>query len=369
MRERPIQDLLDAIAQLGVTATSDNGSGCPPITIQAAGARAGSVTVRADVSSQFLSGLLMASPFIGGPVTIRIDGPLVSEPYVEMTMAMLQHWGIEIRQEGTTYRVSEWAGQGPPNQYVIEPDASAASYFFGAAAILGGKVVLGWHAPGCLQGDMKFPEVLATMGCKSMWCVDGYVVQGPESSRLRGIDVDMNAISDTVMTLGAVACFADGPTTIRNVAHIRHKETDRIAALATELRRLGAEVEEIADGLTITPNCAWGGGRNVQRPPDGNEPGVNRVEGAGREDQEPRLRREDVPGVLAGPGKVAVDRDLLLGRFGPERAEGVDLGEDLGPVFALGLGQLPLQLPHLFLAVIPPVQLGATLHHDGQSPA
>jgi 3-phosphoshikimate 1-carboxyvinyltransferase len=139
--------------------------------------------------------------------------------------------------------------------YRIEPDASAASYFWAAAAILGGRVTVAGLTDRSLQGDVAFVDVLGQMGCRVEKCDSGVTVHGRP---LRGIDVDMNAISDTVMTLGAVACFADGPTRIRNVAHIRHKETDRIAALATELRRLGAEVEEFADGLTITPRPLHG---------------------------------------------------------------------------------------------------------------
>src|SRR5205085_11746054 len=140
--------------------------------------------------------------------------------------------------------------------YVIEPDASAASYFFAAAAITGGTVtVLGLSRKNSLQGDVGFVDLLEQMGCRVEECTTGITVHGRP---LHGIDVDMNDISDTVMTLGAVACFADGPTTIRNVAHIRHKETDRIAALAAELRKVGATVEEFADGLTITPRPLHG---------------------------------------------------------------------------------------------------------------
>jgi 3-phosphoshikimate 1-carboxyvinyltransferase len=134
--------------------------------------------------------------------------------------------------------------------YPVEPDASSASYFWAAAAIAGGRVTVSGLNRTSLQGDVRFVDVLAQMGCRVEECDAGITVYG---GKLCGIDVDMNDISDTVMTLGAVACFAEGPTTIRNVAHIRHKETDRIAALATELRKLGAEVEEREDGLTITP--------------------------------------------------------------------------------------------------------------------
>ncbi len=255
MRERPIQDLLDALNQLrGVRATSETGNGCPPVVIESAGECAGQrVTVRAGVSSQFLSGLLMAAPHYAGdrePVEIEVVGPTVSEPYIAMTLAMMRQWGYEVELTGSVYRVPARGGVHNPASYAIEPDASAASYFWAAAAVAGGRVTVAGLTRKSLQGDVRFVDVLAQMGCRVEECDTGITVHG---GPLRGVDVDMNDISDTVMTLGAVALFADGPTTIRNVAHIRHKETDRIAALATELRKLGATVEERADGLTITP--------------------------------------------------------------------------------------------------------------------
>ncbi|HKA06931.1 MAG TPA: 3-phosphoshikimate 1-carboxyvinyltransferase [Gemmataceae bacterium] len=256
MRERPVQDLLDALNQIhGVRAYSENGNGCPPVVIESDGTQAGgTVTIRAEVSSQFLSGLLMAAPYYTDddcPVTIRVQGSLVSEPYVQMTISMMRLWDYEVEQvEGNVYRVAPARGYHSPARYAIEPDASAASYFWAAASILGGRVTVSGLTEHSLQGDVRFVDVLQQMGCRVEKCESGITVHG---GALRGIDVDMNDISDTVMTLAAVACFADGPTRIRNVAHIRHKETDRIVALATELRRLGAEVEELPDGLSITP--------------------------------------------------------------------------------------------------------------------
>jgi len=183
-------------------------------------------------------------------IRIDIDGPLVSKPYVDMTLAVMHEWWIEAEWESpNTIRIwGHW--EGIPHTYAVEPDASAASYFWAAAAVTGGRVTVAGLNRNSLQGDVRFVDVLAEMGCRVEECEAGITVHG---GPLRGVDVDMNDISDTVMTLGAVALFADGPTTIRNVGHIRHKETDRIAALATELRKLGAEVEERPDGLTITP--------------------------------------------------------------------------------------------------------------------
>jgi 3-phosphoshikimate 1-carboxyvinyltransferase len=258
MRERPIQDLLDTLAgPLGVPAKSEQNNGCPPIEIEGTGRwSAGMIRVRSSVSSQFLSGLLLAAPFAGVEVDIRPDGDLVSEPYVEMTVRMLQSWMCDVTRTADGYHVRPIKSNiGGPHRYTIEPDASAASYFWAAAAILGGRVTVSGLTEHSLQGDVRFVDLLQQMGCRVERCEAGITVHG---GALRGIDVDMNAISDTVMTLAAVACFAEGPTRIRNVAHVRRKETDRITALATELRRLGAGVEEFPDGLTITPRPLHG---------------------------------------------------------------------------------------------------------------
>jgi 3-phosphoshikimate 1-carboxyvinyltransferase len=268
MRERPINDLLDALRQLAVDARSETGNGCPPVVVAADGWKSNAVRVRGDVSSQFLSGLMMASvaawrgiypPRPGanalGNIRIQIDGPLVSKPYVDMTLGVMEDFGIAAGWETEDTIVVEGHWEGIPQSFAIEPDASAASYFWAAAAICGGRVTVSGLNRKSLQGDVAFVDVLERMGCRVEECESGITVHGRP---LKGVDVDMNAISDTVMTLGAVALFADGPTTIRNVAHIRHKETDRIAALATEFRKLGAEVEERADGLTITPRPLTG---------------------------------------------------------------------------------------------------------------
>ena len=253
MRERPIQDLLDTCSnQLGAKAISETGNGCPPVRIEGSDHWPGGViTVRSSVSSQFLSGLLLAAPFARVETELRPEGDLVSEPYVTMTVRMLQDWNCTVEQNNQGFRVYPIKGsEVGPGEYAIEPDASAASYFWAAAAITAGRITVSGLTRKSLQGDVRFVEVLEQMGCRVEECESGITVHG---GTLRGVDVDMNDISDTVMTLAVVACFAEGPTTIRNVAHIRHKETDRIAALATELRKLGAIVEERAYGLTISP--------------------------------------------------------------------------------------------------------------------
>ena len=201
------------------------------------------------VSSQFLSALLMASPCATAPLTIETTGTLVSEPYVEMTLKVCDAFGVKISKvPPTTYRVNPQTYRC--RNYAIEPDASAASYFLAAAAVTEGEVTIPGLSQNSLQGDVGFAEVLRQMGCDVEYGDNQITLRG---RRLRGVDVDMNAISDTAQTLAAIAPFAAGPTRIRNVAHIRHKETDRVAALAAELRKLGQGVTEHADGLTIEP--------------------------------------------------------------------------------------------------------------------
>ena len=254
-----MEDLLAALCGLGVHAFSEAGNGCPPIVVESEGFLRGPGTrIRGDASSQFLSALLMVAVFSKpDPVRLLLDGPLVSKPYVDMTLSMMGHWGATWRQaeDGYIFDSGSCANFGPISEYDIEPDASAASYFFAAAAITGGRVSVLELPEQSLQGDMRFVDVLAMMGCRTEKCSAGVTVSGRP---LHGISVDMNDISDCVMTLAAVACFAHGPTTIHNVAHIRHKETDRLAALANELSRVGAEVEEFSDGLRITPRPLHG---------------------------------------------------------------------------------------------------------------
>jgi 3-phosphoshikimate 1-carboxyvinyltransferase len=251
MRERPIQDLVQAMTMLGVEV--DCPTGCPPLTIHARGLHGGCTTIRADASSQFLSGLLLAAPCASGDTIIHLEGPILSAPYIEMTVAMVRQFGgtIEVEASGRTYRIPGGQQLQSPGQYLIEPDASAASYFFAAAAVTGGQVRVPHLSLSALQGDVAFVHVLERMGCVVIAGENFLEVRGPE--QLHGLVVDMNAISDTVMTLAAIAPFADSPTVIENVGHIRHKETDRLSAVATELQRLGVMVEERPDGLTIYP--------------------------------------------------------------------------------------------------------------------
>jgi 3-phosphoshikimate 1-carboxyvinyltransferase len=250
MRERPIGDLIDALEQLGTRVVSKNGDRCPPVVVHANGLRGGVAKIRGDISSQFLSAVLMTAPAASSPVELVIDGALVSQPYVEMTREVMRAFGVEVETASDLSRFAIAPQKSRACEYAIEPDASAASYFWAAAAITGGEVTVEGLSDNSLQGDVKFVDCLAQMGCEVQRADASITVIGRP---LRGIDVDMNAISDTVQTLSVVALFAEGPTAIRNAAHVRHKETDRLAAVGTELRKLGAAVAERADGLLITP--------------------------------------------------------------------------------------------------------------------
>jgi 3-phosphoshikimate 1-carboxyvinyltransferase len=254
MHQRPIGDLVDALSQLGADIQCDSAGNCPPVVIRAGGLTGGTARIRGDISSQFLSGLLMACPLAGHEVELVLNGELVSRPYVEMTLAVMLSFGVTVeRANWSRFLVQPQIYKS--GRYEIEPDASAASYFWAAAAITGGEVTVEGLTKDALQGDIEFVECLAQMGCRVEYSAQGITVFGRAE---RGIDVDMNAISDTVQTLAVVALFANGPTTIRNVGHIRHKETDRIGDLARELRKLGATVDELPDGLRIAPGQLHG---------------------------------------------------------------------------------------------------------------
>ena len=255
MRERPIGDLLDALKQLGVKAESQNGNDCPPVTVSTDGLEGGATQVKGSISSQYLSGLLMLSPLGKSRVRLEVDGELVSRPYVEMTQRVMESFGVNVQHHAVANTFETRPQMYKPCNYLIEPDASAASYFWAAAAITGGKVTVRGLTKKALQGDVNFCDCLVRMGCALIEKPDSLTIIGQP---LTGIDIDMNSISDTVQTLAAVALFAEGPTTIRGVAHNRHKETDRIGDLAHELRKVGAEVEEMEDGLKITPGPLTG---------------------------------------------------------------------------------------------------------------
>lgn len=254
MRERPIAPLVEALQQVGVDIRCELGTDCPPVLIESGGLPGGRWTVGGDVSSQYLSALLMSAPLAREEVTVAVSGELVSRPYIDMTLAVMASFGAEVVEaQPQEFQIAAKGYRG--QSYAVEPDASAASYFFALAAVTGGTITVEGLSRESLQGDVGFVDALTQMGCTAEWNDDSITVTG---GSLRGIDVDMNAISDTAQTLACVAPFAEGPTRIRNVAHMRVKETDRVSALVTELRRVGLQVEEFDDGLEIVPGPMHG---------------------------------------------------------------------------------------------------------------
>lgn len=249
MRERPIQDLIAALQQLGVELKATNN--CPPVKIYANGLQGGKTKITGNISSQFLSALLMVAPYAKSPIEIEVTTDLNSKPYVDMTIATMRDFGVEIERQGYELFVIQPSFFSPLYSYIIESDASAASYFFAAPAICGGTVRVENISRKSKQGDIAFLDVLQQMGC-SIREGDNFIEVTGNGS-LRGVDVDMRDISDMAQTLAAIAPFASSPTTIRGIAFIRAKETDRVHAVCAELTRLGVRVEEHEDGMTIYP--------------------------------------------------------------------------------------------------------------------
>ncbi len=253
MRERPLAPLIDGLATLGVDIRSETGNGCPPVIVRSTGLPGGTIRMRGDVSSQYFSAVAMVLPYAGAPLEIVVDGDLVSKPYIDMTAGTMAAFGVALHHDQYQRLWVEPGQRYSARDYVVEPDASAASYFFALAAVSGGTVTVEHLPPTSMQGDLAFVDALKQMGSVVERSANDVTVTGPE--RLAGIEIDMNAISDTVPTLAAIAPFATGPVVIRNVEHIRVKETDRIAAVVTELRRMGVDVDELDDGLVIRPSA------------------------------------------------------------------------------------------------------------------
>jgi len=252
MHERPIGDLVDALRQLGADIRYQNNEGFPPLEIFPAMIAGDILQVRGDVSSQFLTGMLMALPLMGRTVSIEVVGELISRPYIEITLAMMARFGVKVERQGWQ-RFVVFGGQRyqSPGTVYVEGDASSASYFLAAGAIGGGPVRVEGVGKNSVQGDVRFAEALQQMGARITLGDNWMEASAPQTGRLQAIELDCNHIPDAAMTLAIVALFADGTTTLSNIASWRVKETDRIAAMATELRKLGAAVEEGADYIRI----------------------------------------------------------------------------------------------------------------------
>jgi 3-phosphoshikimate 1-carboxyvinyltransferase len=248
MRERPVADLVDAMRQLGASVDYAGKDGRFPLAIKGGGIRGGEARFSANKSSQFISGLLMAAPYAEAPVTLYPEGRK-EWPYVGITAALMRTFGVEV--DGANGRFVVDPASYTARDYEVEPDASGASYFMAAAAVTGGRVRIAGLGSSSPQGDLRFAEVLRDMGCRVEIGARATEVTGPD--RLQGVEVDMNAFSDTMITLSAIAPFAQGPTTIKNIAHTRLQETDRLRAVETELNRLGIKTRTTSSSIRIIP--------------------------------------------------------------------------------------------------------------------
>jgi 3-phosphoshikimate 1-carboxyvinyltransferase len=251
MRQRPLAPLIDGLRSLGVDIAAVHGNGCPPVRVRANGLPGGTLRMPGNLSSQYFSAVAMVLPHARERLEVEVEGDLVSKPYLDMTAATMDAFGVPLYHDEYRRIWVEPDRQYTGRTYDIEPDASAASYFFALAAVSGGSITVERLPSTSRQGDLQFIDVLQRMGCTVVRGTDAITVHGGPT--LHGVSVDMNAISDTVQTLAAIAPFATGPVHVHNVSHIRLKETDRLAAVARELRRLGIRVEEAEDALTIHP--------------------------------------------------------------------------------------------------------------------
>ena len=251
MKERPIGHLVDALREAGAKISYQENEGYPPLLIEAAGLTGGDVKIDGAISSQFLTALLLAAPLAKEDMTISIIGELVSKPYIDITLHIMKEFGIEVENDNyQTFKVKGRQTYKAVETFMVEGDASSASYFLAAAAIKGGTVKVTGIGKKSIQGDIQFVDVLEKMGAVVEWGDDYVAVRRGE---LHPIDMDVNHIPDAAMTIATTALFAEGTTTLRNIYNWRVKETDRLFAMATELRKVGAEVEEGEDYLKITP--------------------------------------------------------------------------------------------------------------------
>ena len=251
MEERPIDALVDALRFMGCDITCLKNEGYPPLLIKANGLKGGKVQVDGTISSQFLTALLMSAPYAENAMEIEIVGNLVSKPYIDITTSIMAQFGVEVENDNYQRFVVK-AGQKyqSPGKFMVEGDASSASYFLAAGAIKGGRIKVTGIGKKSIQGDVAFAKVLEDMGAKVEWYDEHIIVDG---SDLIAVDQDMNHIPDAAMTIATVALFAKGTTAIRNIYNWRVKETDRLFAMATELRKVGAEIVEGEDFIEITP--------------------------------------------------------------------------------------------------------------------
>ena len=252
MRERPIADLVDALRQLGANLVVNGENGCPPVSVQGTGLRGGTVSIDASRSSQYVSAVMMVAPYAAAPVTLSLIGPVVSRPYLQSTLDVMRAFGVAADMHDDAISVPR--GRYSAREYLVEPDASAAAYPWAAAAITGGEVTIRGIAENTSQADIGLLDVLQKMGCDVRIRNESITVSGPRE--LQCVDVDMNHCPDAVLAAAVVAAHARGPTTIRNVGNLRIKETDRLAALESELCRIGHDASTGDDWLCVVPGEA-----------------------------------------------------------------------------------------------------------------
>ena len=253
MHERPIKDLVDALRTLGCQIEYLQNEGYPPLKIGKGDFKVDRVSIKGDVSSQYLTALLIALPLLQKEITIDIEGILISKPYIEITLTLLRQFGIEIsHHDFESFTIPADAKFTTPGTFFVESDASSASYFLALGALAGPLTVKG-VGTSSIQGDIRFVDALIEMGAEVEWGENAIYVSKPQNGVLRGIDLDCNHIPDAAMTLAILAVFAKGKTILRNIGSWRVKETDRIAAMATELSKVGVKVEEGEDYLVIYP--------------------------------------------------------------------------------------------------------------------
>lgn len=252
MKERPIRDLVTALEQIGAQIDYLENPGFPPIALHANGLSGGTLHIRGDISSQYLTAILLAAPCMEKPLTIVVDGELISKPYVSMTLKMMEEFGAQTENRDFREFTVKNSGYRSPREYTVEGDASSATYALAAAAISGGPVRLYGIDRKSIQGDVHFTEVLEKMGANISFG-NGFVECSKGTFPLKAIDMDLSAIPDAAMTVAVLCLFADGKSTLRGIRSWKVKETDRIQAMATELRKTGAKVTETDDSLAITP--------------------------------------------------------------------------------------------------------------------
>lgn len=252
MKQRPIKDLVDGLLGLGVDVTYKEKEGYPPFEINAKGLSGGELYIKGDKSSQYLTSILLSSPYAKEDVTIKIEGELVSIPYVDITLKMMKDFGVEVENKNYKEFFIKAGQKYRGRQYIVEGDCSSASYFFAIAAVTNSEIKVNNVSKNAMQGDIKLLDILHDMGAEVTYEDNFVIVKG--TGKLKGISVDMHHMSDVAQTLAVTALFAEGKTEIKNVYNMRLKETDRLKALNIELTKLGAKVIELEDGIIIEPN-------------------------------------------------------------------------------------------------------------------